>query len=317
MKSKPHSIAVLTVAFNRTDALAVCLRALNKNTHRNLFDIFVIDNGSVEDVQTVAAQNKASYLRLAKNYFISRALNEGFKHFNIEDSYEYIVVTGSDVLTDPRTIHELYTLMEHDKSIGISGPSHYQIHTNVLLTRGLSIHPVTSLLVNTKRIGEQKPINHFHSLYIVRSDLFGSAGGLNHVLFPMIFEEPDLGERALRLGFKIVPCPKAKIWHPIDQPPPQNKTEKMRIPRERLYNSTPKAYLFFRNRIIYMTIYSTPLRLLTFFLVFNPIIFFYYLFDVSPQYIPYVLRGLCDGIIFAATKNVAFIKNRNREVLHV
>lgn len=310
-------VAVMTVAFNRSYELDTCLNSIRKNKYPALFDIYIVDNASSENIRRVAKKHDTGYLKLDKNYFVSRALNTGFTHFKLAEKYDYVLLMGSDVMTDRHLIYNLTRTMDQDPTIAVCGPSHHQMHSNILQTIGLSISRLTSLLINTTAMWQNNPINHFHSLYMVRTDAFQKIDGYDSVLYPMIYEEPDLGERLLKKGYKLMPCTKAKIWHPIDQQKPKADSVKMRIPKERLYNSLPKAYLFFRNRIIYMSTYSNPIQFLLFYFIFNPAISLYYLSQLDSRYIKYALIGMWDGTIYAIAKKRTFITARNKALLAI
>lgn len=309
-------VAIMTVAFNKKAVLAKCLSALKKSNSISDFDIFVIDNNSSDDIRSVADRYSSSYLRLKKNFFASRAINMGFNHFNIAEKYKYIIIMGSDVLVDPNMISELKKTMQADATIGISGPSHYDISTNTLMTYGLNIHKITSLLVNTLDPKSRNKMNHFHSLYMVRTDAFNQIGGLNHVLYPMIYEEPDLGERMKKKNYIIYSSPRAKIWHSLDYLF-EGKKDSLVVHKERLYNSVPKAYLFIRNRLIYMSQYSSFFQFLLFYFFVNPAIMLYYMSKMDFKYMTYAVKGYIDGTWFAITKNQSFIKKRNQRVLDI
>lgn len=312
MHKRKTRVAVLTVAYNRIEPLDICLKALSASQPRGICDVFVIDNASTDAVLPTVKKHGANYYRLNKNYFVSRALNEGFQHFKIAQKYDYAIFMGSDVLCDKYMVQDMLRTMDDNPSIGKTGPSHFEIHTDMLLTIGLSINRITSLLINFVDPDKRTGMNHFHSLYMTRCDAFESAGYFDHVLYPMIYEEPDLGERILKKGYKIMSTPQAKLWHPIEPPKKQ-----YRVRRERLYNTRPKAYLFFRNRIIYMSTYSNSIQFIAFYLFVNPLISLYYLPNIDRRYIKHAILGIIDGTVYALTKNRKYIEARNKSLLNI
>lgn len=308
--------AVLTVAFNKTASLDACLRSL-RTTVGCSYDIFVVDNASTEDVQTIVKKYNARYLRLNKNYFASRAMNIGFQQFRLLHNYRNLLILGSDVRVDKHTVAALSRTLDRNPMIGITGPGHYDIRSKQLLSYGITIDRVTSLLRNFTDKTVVSGMNHFHSLYMIKAKVFHRLGGFNHILFPMIYEEPDLGERCRDTGFLIQSTPSARIWHSLDElfskPSRNNDSERA----QRLFNSLPKAYLFFRNRLIYMRLYSNVLQFLLFALFINPAISLWYLRSMSPRYIQFAFIGIMHGLYFAITKNQSQIRAWNRIVLHI
>jgi GT2 family glycosyltransferase len=228
-----------------------------------------------------------------------------------------VVILANDVLVNSETINRLITYMSKNPRVAVSGPIHFDLLINKRLNKGLLINPFTSLLANKVPLYIKSSINHFHICFIVSSDVFHKVNGFNYVLYPMIFEEPDLGERILSLNYHIRPCVGAKIWHPIELTRVKQQEVNFREREDRLYNSLPKAYLFFRNRIIYMRLHSSIIGFILFYFLFNPIIFFYYLTKIRIDFLRYVFLGILDGTIFAIFKDINYIKKQNMKVLHI
>ncbi len=309
---------VLIPTYNRAAILKIALASLNSSSKKQLFDVCVVDNGSTDETKEVVKSFKnVLYHRENKNRFIAKALNNAFFQYKAYAKYNFVLIMANDVLVNKKTVHYLIEFMASHPSVGVSGPSHYDWFTNELLNEGLTIDPNTSLLRNNMPSKIIKGINHFHSCFIVRTDAFKKTGGFNFTLFPMIFEEPDLGNRILKLGYTIEPCRRAKIWHPIELNKIKVRIPNLQVPKMRLYDSAPKAYLFFRNRIIYMSLHSGLGKFIIFYTLFNPIILLYYLGSIRKDYLSYALRGLLDGTIFAISRNNDFITRQNKKILNI
>ncbi len=313
---KQHKTAILMVSYNKSAVLDRCLEEIGKSVHKELFDVYVIDNGSKEDIAAVAKKHGAHFTRNEKNVFVSRALNECFFNEKIADRYEYAVFMANDVLVDGRTFIEMQDFMDKHPEVGVTGPVHYEWNSQIPRSRGLTINPVTSLLVNFMDDKPDNRMNHFHSMYLIRTDAFTKVRGFDHVLYPMIFEEPDVGERIIRQGYGVRCTLNAKIWHPIEVGEKKQEATKIDVRQDRLYSNKPKAYLFFRNRIIYMSLYSKWWQFLVF-LIFNKLIFFYYLPTIKRQDIKYAIIGMLHGFRFAVTKDREYIKRKNKSVLGI
>jgi GT2 family glycosyltransferase len=315
--TKKAPAAVMTIAYNRATVLELCLAGIIHKAHVSPQNIYIVDNGSTESVSTIAQKFKVNYLRLDKNYFISRAINLGYSHFNIDQNYAYLTILGSDVLVDKTTITKQIHTLSKDPKIGMTGPAHIDIATKKLMNYAVTIDPVTSLLRSFLNPKMTQGANHFHSMYSVSTAAYDAVGGLDDVLFPMIFEEPDLGQRMMNNGYKIIPTPTAKIWHSLEYKLPKNQQKNVVVGQARLYNSPEKAYLFARNRIIYMRLHSSFLQFFIFLFVIHPIIALYYLLHIERQNIQYSMWGIVHGMYFALTKNRDYIKQKNKEVLGI
>jgi len=313
--TKSKKTAVLIPTYNRKGILDISLKHIAKSRNLKNIDIFIIDNGSKDGTEELAKKYPfIHYEKFNRNFFISKALNKCVFDNDLCSKYDYLIIIANDVLVNRDTFTNIIEFLDNNPNVGITGPRHYDWLSKNHITDGLTVNRTTSLLQNFKP-GTQKKINHFHSCYAVRSDVYKEIAGFQHVLYPMIYEEPDLGERVLREGYKIKLCATSKIWHPIDIKLKNIDTSKLR--RERLYNNAPKTYLFFRNRIIYMSLYSSFIQFLLFYFIFNPLITVYYLASVDPKYLMYVLLGLVDGTKFALFKDKKFIKGRNKYILNL
>ncbi|MDO8609567.1 MAG: glycosyltransferase family 2 protein [bacterium] len=308
--------AIIIPTYNSCQVLNIALQRLKSIKQQKFFDIFVIDNGSSDKTHEIVKQFKnVRYLRLPKNYFVCRAINAGFRKFVTQNKYKYLLIMAHDVLIDPQTPLLMVEYLEIHKDVGLLGASHYEYGTSILRTTGHSINHTTSTLINFTDDSLSNKINHFSSMFMMPTRLYKELGGLNDVLFPMIFEEPDIGERILQHGYKIRCCLEAKIWHPIELN--QKTNQKIQIRINRIYSTTAKTYLFFRNRILYMSLYAGFFRFFIFYFIINLVISLYYIKNVKSEYIKYAIKGFIDGSIFAFTKNLNFIKTRNRKILSI
>ena len=307
---------VLIPTYNRAPILKTVLRNLQKSSSKALFDICVVDNGSTDNTAEVVRTFKGvKYTKEIKNRFIAKALNNAFFKQRFYDKYKFVVIMANDVKVDKFSVLRLIEFMQSHPKVGVSGPKHFDFVLGSLLNEGLTVDRITSLLANCNPTDKNSGLNHFHSCFIVRTDAFKQVGGFRPVLFPMIYEEPDLGERILALGYTISPCRKAKIWHPLENTF-KNKAE-FKIRYERLFNSKPKAYLFFRNRMIYMRSHSNIFQFLLFFFIFNPLIFIFYLRLLERKYLLDAVRGLYDGAIYSLNQSENFIMKQNKSVLNI
>jgi GT2 family glycosyltransferase len=307
---------VLIPTYNRASILKTVLKYLQKSSGKALFDICVVDNGSTDNTAEVVRTFKdVIYTKEIKNRFIAKALNNTFFKQKISDKYKYVVIMANDVKVNEKTMKNLLGFMQDNPKVGVSGPMHYDFVLGSLLNEGLTVDRITSLLVNCNPKNRNSGLNHFHSCFVVRTDAFKQVGGFRPVLFPMIYEEPDLGDRILALGYSIAPCRTAKIWHPLEDSTKSKADFKIRY--ERLFNSKAKAYLFFRNRMIYMRSHSNIFQFLLFFFIFNPLIFIFYLRLLEPKYLLDAVRGLYDGTIYSFNQSESFIIKQNKLVLNI
>ncbi|MBI3619792.1 glycosyltransferase family 2 protein [Candidatus Roizmanbacteria bacterium] len=306
--------AILIPTHNSSAILDRTLISLNQSRHLDKFDIFVIDNASTDDTRQVTAKHrKVSYMQLRKNFLMSKAINTAFRRLKIAEKYEYIIIMAHDVMVNEVTLWNMYRFMTDNRSVSLAGPVAYNFNSNEVSSAGLSVNPFTSLLVHYLPIQQSVPVNHFASAWIMKSSVFKEISGFDEILFPMVFEEPDLGERLLRKGYKIDRCLTAYIWHPIyldDRPSYEI------IKKERIYSSSSKTYLFFRNRLLYMKKHAKSLHFPFFLFFIYPAVLIYYLPSVPLKYWRWTFQGIKDGLIYSLTKSKDYIRNKNNEILY-
>ncbi|MBI5122349.1 glycosyltransferase family 2 protein [Candidatus Roizmanbacteria bacterium] len=308
--------AIIIPTYNSYQILNMALKKLKSLKQQKNFDIFVVDNGSTDKTQEIVKRFKnVHYLMLPKNYFASRAINIGFQKFSLQNNYEYLLIMAHDVFIDPQTPLLMVKYLEIHKDVGLLGAFHYEYATSILRTTGHSINQTTSMLINFTDDSLSNKINHFSSMYMTPARLYEKLGGLDDVLFPMIFEEPDIGERILQHGYKIKCCLGAKIWHPIELN--KKNDQEIHTRMNRIYSTSAKSYLFFRNRILYMSLYAGFFRFLVFYFIFNPVIFLYYIRKVKFEYKKYAIQGFIDGSFFALTKDRRYIEKQNNSILNI
>ena len=123
-ESCPLRIAVVIVAYNSRDDLALALPALRQGLQSHRYVLWIIDNasrdGSVDYVRE--EQRLDPHIQLVlnnRNRGYTAAINQGLDQAG---DAEYVLLLNPDVLIPPTTIPTLLQEMEKDAAIGVIAP---------------------------------------------------------------------------------------------------------------------------------------------------------------------------------------------------
>ena len=106
---------MLVVSHNRADLLRSCLESLEHSANRETLDILVVDNGSTDSTMELEESfPKARFLRLPKNFGLTKALNIGVR----ASEGEYICLLHEDTEVFPDTLAALLAALESEAEIG-------------------------------------------------------------------------------------------------------------------------------------------------------------------------------------------------------
>lgn len=115
--------SIVVVSYNRLDYLKTTLNSLLITTHKDAYELIVVDNastdGSVEYLRQLACENRINKLILrSRNHGISPGFNCGFCY--ADPTTDYLVKLDSDIkIMNPGWFDKFVHLFEHDKSIGL------------------------------------------------------------------------------------------------------------------------------------------------------------------------------------------------------
>jgi GT2 family glycosyltransferase len=105
----PPRVSVVVVSRNRADLLRACLESLEKSQGRESLQIIVIDNGSTDGSGQMESEfPNTRFLRLPKNFGLTRALNIGWRAAEAE----YVLFLHEDTELEPDAVGRLATVLD-------------------------------------------------------------------------------------------------------------------------------------------------------------------------------------------------------------
>lgn len=195
------TVSVIVPTRNRPEALRQCLLALAaQDMPLNKFEVLVCDDGSDEDVRSVAEQAQQTGLRIRYLRQTPRgpatARNLGIRHAEAE----IVAMTDSDTLPDRAWLRNLVeALNAHPEAVGVEGKVYAE---------------------NDGEFGPlgEGPTNLTGGVFLTcncayRREALFQAGGFDESFPYPAYEDTDLAARTEQLG-KILWQPNAVVLHP-------------------------------------------------------------------------------------------------------
>ncbi len=213
-------VDIVVISYNTKNLLLACLQQLALYTdepHR----VIVVDNasrdGTPETLQKTIEEYQWSHVQIIANLHnvgYAKACNQGIK----AGTSPYILLLNSDVLVTPGWLTPLIDCMKEDSKIAVVGPK--MIDEKGRIT-GAGIVGTYEKHVPRGYLEVDAP-----GKYEEEEDCFSVCGAAYLILranLPVLglfdehyffyFEETDYSLQARTKGFRIVYCPKSKIYH--------------------------------------------------------------------------------------------------------
>jgi len=230
----PVRIAVVIVAYNSRDDLALALPALRDGLRNFRYALWVIDNasrdGSVDFVRQ--AQRLDPHIRMLinnRNRGYTAAINQGLE---LAGDADYVLLLNPDVLIPPTTIPILLQEMEKDPAIGVIAPQMRRRNGTVLpscrrFPRPSDVfsewlpHRLLHRLRPSYRDWKMSEFDHRSSrdvdqpqgaFLLVRREALAQIGRLDERFF-MFFSDVDFCRRVVQAGWRIRFCASTFVYH--------------------------------------------------------------------------------------------------------
>lgn len=227
---KNDLLTISVVNINNCSLLENCLKSIFKNTYKTNFEVFVVDNASVDGSQEMVKE-KFPQVRLIENN-----VNCGFATANNqvikESRSKYVLLLNNDTVVLENALDKMVEFMDKNKDAGALGckllnpdgtlqPScrkfpNFLVYILILL----KIHRIFPKLKVLKRYF-MADFNHnkikevdqvMGACLLMRRESIDDVGLLDEQFF-LWFEEVDWCRRAKDKGWKIYFTPEAEITH--------------------------------------------------------------------------------------------------------
>lgn len=224
-------ISVVLATYNRAESLRITLESFSK-LHLSMqlaVELLVIDNNSKDSTRQVV-QEFATQVRFPVRYVFERtqgrsaALNSGI----LEARGEIIVFTDDDVVFHREWLFNLKKTFDSHDCAAVAGrviPQWNHAKPDWLEMEGqfAVVHFDLGDEPKEVRIPPLGANSAFRSDVFRKYGLFRLDLGVNGTRHTLTCDDTEFGERLIRAGERIVYCPHAIVYHPVD---PERTTKK-------------------------------------------------------------------------------------------
>lgn len=301
--------SIIIVTRNREKVVLACLKSIFNMDYPN-FEVILVDNASADNTieQVKTKFPKVKIIKSEKNLGACGGKNLGQK----EAKGEYLFFLDSDTIVDKKILTEMIKIAESEAKIGMVCPKMYYFDKkNIIWYAGAGINLLTSQAKNIGNHEEDqgqfdqvRETSFAPTAYLVKRIVAEKLKGHGEIFF-MGYVDSDYGYRTREAGFKVMFCPKAKLWHRIKQ------EENVKSIRALGYNLPLRAYYFARNRVVFMKSHAPRINFLIFMILFFPLMTIYITYKIISfkgwQFLKPHLEGSLDGLKYALGGK---IKNR-------
>lgn len=222
--SNTPKVAVVILNWNGLKYLEQFLPSILASTYPNLY-IIVGDNAST-DGSVVFLQNSYPTVQIIENDE-NYGFTGGYNRILTQVEADYYVLLNTDVEVTPGWIEPVIALMESDAKIGAAGPklksfaqkTHFEYagaaggfidHFGYLFCRGRIFDALEEDKGQYDTVSEVFWVSG--AALFIRKELWHAAGGLDETFFAHM-EEIDLCWRLKNMGYKVMYCPDATVYH--------------------------------------------------------------------------------------------------------
>lgn len=219
-------VAIVLLSYNSKPLVEQFLPKIIATTpNTGEYEVVVVDNASTDNTYEFVAQNfpQVRLIQLA----INKGFTNGYCASLSQIEAEYYVLISSDIEVAENWLEPIIALMDSDKSIAACMPKVKYFHKRdefEYAGAGGGFIDFLGYPFCRGRIIKDVEIDHgqyddAHEVFwatgatmFLRADLYHKAGGLDNDFYAHM-EEIDLCWRLKNMGYKIMVCPQATIYH--------------------------------------------------------------------------------------------------------
>ena len=219
MQTRPK-VSIIIVNRNRADLTHDCVDAIVKHTDNSLYEILVVDNGSVAaqvKMLVHASLDNFRLIALNRNMFFGEANNIGVENA----TGEYVVLLNNDVNVTHGWLDQLLTVLNNEFLAGAVGPKF--LYPDGKLQEAGAFVGTDGWAFQLGQGGRRVPPDYADATQVVdycsaacllmRKGDYLNLGGFDPVFEPAYFEDADLAIRLRARGLFTYYCGQASVYH--------------------------------------------------------------------------------------------------------
>ena len=208
-EKRPPRVSVVVVSRNRAALLRRCLESLEKSEGRETLQIVVVDNGSSDgSAQLDIDFPQAQFIRLPKNFGLTKAMNLGWRAADAE----YVFFLHDDTEVEPGATIRLAGTLDANPNAAAACPLLVDDEGRPAPQLG-NLPPDGQWLAAEPSLSQPEPVEYprgaalMMRVYVIRAvrqidERYGQFGG-----------DADLAAQILRASKKILLDPAARVRH--------------------------------------------------------------------------------------------------------
>jgi len=228
-------IFVILVHYLNQDITEKCLNSLNHlNKHNLIVEVVIVNNNPKEDLIKLKQKYfKYTFLDSRENLGFAEGNNIGIRKA-LGNGANYILILNNDTIIDQNLIIDLIEPFKLDKMIGAVSPKiyfapGYEYHINRYQKNELGkvIWYAGGIFDWQNVLGSHRGVDKVDKgqydtqmetdfitgcAVMIKKEVINKVGFFDASLF-MYLEDIDLSQRIKNSGYKIIFCPKGRLWH--------------------------------------------------------------------------------------------------------
>ena len=211
--------SIIIPVYNNIEYTRRCIYSIYHNRGVSPFEIVVVDDCSPKDNYKSLLKDfpEIKLVRNEKNSGFLLTANKGAENA----SGEYIIFLNNDTEVLPGWLDELTTALYNHPEAGMIGSQLIHLGTGLLQESGNLICKNGDMMPLGRGVDPQHPnFTYFREVdfcsaasIILRKKVFDEMHGFDTIFVPAYFEDPDLGLRMQKAGYKNYVCPLSKVLH--------------------------------------------------------------------------------------------------------
>lgn len=211
------SVSIIIPVYNQFEYTYACLKSILENTKEIAYEVIIADDVSTD--QTTKLANYAKNISIVRN-----ETNLGFlkncNHAAKKARGSYLLFLNNDTTVTMNWLKPLVTLMEQDKTIGMTGsklvyPNQIlQEAGGVIWSNGDGWNYGRNDLSDKPEYNYVKEVDYISgAAMMIRSTLWKEIGGFDERFAPAYYEDTDLAFSVRKAGYLVVYQPKSVVLH--------------------------------------------------------------------------------------------------------
>lgn len=215
---KQPKVSIVILNFNGINDTIKCFESL-KNINYHNFDIVLVDNHSEgDDIQILQQYSSTifniTFIKCYKNHGYAKGNNIGVD-YALKGNPKYILLTNNDVIFDKEFLNELVKVAESNTEFSTLSPIDENILDNTKYVKmGIEPNLWTWKYKEMKIPLDKCVVECYHNEFcmLIRASIIRKIGLYDNRLF-FGADGYEWYYKNYKKGYKIVCCPKARVWH--------------------------------------------------------------------------------------------------------